>query len=111
MNQNQEIVWPEQAFTQIEQNVQTPYLPPRRSDRKYSLVLDLDETLIHYNEEIQRQQMQKNAMDFKAIHGRNPSNQELSQSATLIFQTRPYSSQFLQELSKLYEIIIFTAAD
>jgi hypothetical protein len=56
-------------------------------------VLDLDETLIHYNEDIQRQQIQKIAVDFKASHGRNPTNQELSAIVPqLIFQTRPYSS-------------------
>jgi predicted HAD superfamily phosphohydrolase YqeG len=26
-----------------------PYLPPIRKDRKYTLILDLDETLIHYD--------------------------------------------------------------
>ena len=49
--QQQEITWPDQAFTQIEQNVKTPFLPPIKNNRKYTLVLDLDETLIHYDEE------------------------------------------------------------
>ena len=44
-----EIAWPNQAFTRIEQSVQTPYLP-KESTKPYTLVLDLDETLIHYNE-------------------------------------------------------------
>ncbi len=43
-----DIAWPDEAFTQIEQNVETPYLP--NPTKPYTLVLDLDETLIHYNE-------------------------------------------------------------
>ena len=43
-----DIAWPDEAFTQIEQNVETPYLPP--ATKPHTLVLDLDETLIHYNE-------------------------------------------------------------
>jgi CTD small phosphatase-like protein 2 len=49
---------------------------------KYSLVLDLDETLIHYVE-----------------------NEEIS-----IVLVRPGANEFLEELSKYYELIIFTAA-
>jgi hypothetical protein len=48
-----DIAWPDEAFTQIEQNVETPYLPP--ATKPYTLVLDLDETLIHYNEAQQTQ--------------------------------------------------------
>ena len=57
------------------------YLPPLKS-RKYTLVLDLDETLIHFEEDTEGGQ----------------------------FLLRPFSNFFLQKLSKCYEIVIFTAA-
>ena len=53
-----------------------------KSTKEYSLVLDLDETLIHFS-----------------INGDNEGQ--------LFF--RPYLFQFLNSISKLYEIIIFTA--
>ena len=49
---------------------------------KYSLVLDLDETLVHYIEE-----------ENKAY-----------------VQVRPYADFFLNEMAKYFELIIFTAA-
>ncbi|CAD8047361.1 unnamed protein product [Paramecium sonneborni] len=54
---------------------QIPYLS---KTNKYTLILDLDETLVHYQE------------------GQ--------------FLVRPYAQQFLKEMSKFYEIVIFTAA-
>jgi len=56
-----------------------PFLPPPTGTREYTLVLDLDETLVHYFEE---------------------------RNTVLI---RPFASQFLQQMSALYEIVIFTA--
>ena len=61
-----------------------PYLK-NKSDKKYTLVLDLDETLIH----------------FKV----NPNNDS---SGTLLF--RPFITEFLSNISKLYELVVFTAA-
>ncbi len=58
------------------------FLPIKTSSFKYTLVLDLDETLIHYVEE------ENNAF----------------------IQIRPYAEEFIGELSKCYELIIFTAA-
>ena len=60
-----------------------PLIPAIRSDREYTLVLDLDETLIHFDE--------------------NPDG-------TSQFLIRPYAQSFLKEVSKCYELIIFTAA-
>ncbi|CAD8084697.1 unnamed protein product [Paramecium sonneborni] len=56
-----------------------PYLPKYYG---YTLVIDLDETLVHYQELVDDGQ----------------------------FLVRPYAEQFLIEMSKYYEIVIFTAA-
>lgn len=66
--------------------VKAPFLPAQRPehDGRYTLVLDLDETLIHF-------------VDLQ------------SQGQESFFRIRPYCMQFLQELSKLYEVVIFTA--
>ena len=58
-------------------------LPPIRTDgeqKEYTLVLDLDETLVHFDQ------------------GRR------------VYKVRPLCIRFLKDLSKLYEIVIFTAA-
>ena len=54
------------------------------TDRKYTLVLDLDETLIHY-------------VDMN-------SDEEDS-----YFLIRPFCKLFLESLEPFYEIVIFTA--
>ena len=61
-----------------------PYLV-NKSNKKYTLVLDLDETLIH----------------FKV----NPNNNNSG-----ILQFRPYISEFLSNIKDFYELIVFTAA-
>ncbi|CAD8138850.1 unnamed protein product [Paramecium pentaurelia] len=58
---------------------QIPYLS---KTNKYTLVIDLDETLVHYQELVDDGQ----------------------------FLVRPYAQQFLKEMSEYYEIVIFTAA-
>lgn len=55
---------------------------PRKCNRKYTLVLDLDETLIHFKNDISKPK----------------------------FLIRPNAYNFLKSASKHYEIIIFTAA-
>ena len=60
--------------------LKTPYLPEKTVSRKYTLVLDLDETLVHYKE------------------------------STSYILVRPYCLEFLQELHKWFELVIFTAA-
>ena len=59
-----------------------PYLPPLSQKYKYTLVLDLDETLVHY----------------------------VSDDDSAYIQIRPGAEEFIKELSEFYEIIIFTAA-
>ena len=63
-------------------NLKPPYLKPISPKYKYTLVLDLDETLIHY----------------------------ISDEISAYIQIRPGAEEFLKDLSKYYEIIIFTAA-
>ena len=59
---------------------EAPFLP--MTSKKYTLVLDLDETLVHYED-----------------------NGVLGQ-----FYLRPYAQEFLDEMAKYYEVVIFTAA-
>ena len=63
-------------------NVPSPFLPSLKNIIKYTLVLDLDETLVHY---------------FYTPSGGT-------------FLIRPFCYHFLYEMSKLFEIVIFTAA-
>jgi Dullard-like phosphatase family protein len=58
-----------------------PFLPPINPKYKYTLILDMDETLIHYF--------------FTHING--------------MFFVRPYCFNFLRELNDIYEIVTFTA--
>ena len=61
--------------------IKSPFLPSIYN-KQYTLVMDLDETLVHYIE-----------------------NEEKGQ-----YLSRPYAENFLKEMSKYYEIVIFTAA-
>lgn len=63
--------------------ISTPYLPPVNKKKHYTLVLDLDETLIHFKE-----------------------NDEFSGE----FFVRPYAEEFISNCAEYYEIVIFTAA-
>ena len=58
-----------------------PFLPSINPKYKYTLVLDIDETLVHYS--------------FTTVNGS--------------FLVRPYCFEFLEELNELYEIITFSA--
>lgn len=59
-----------------------PYLPLKVESLTYTLVLDLDETLVHYVEE--------------------------EDSAYIL--VRPGAERFIEETSKWFELVIFTAA-
>lgn len=61
-------------------------MPPKAdNESQYTLVLDLDETLIHY-----------------VVNGGQGGQESY-------FLVRPYCIEFLEELSKFYEIVVFTA--
>ena len=80
-----------------------PYLPPNNDARKYTLVLDLDETLIHYVEESQggcKCNIQSHEDPSSCTCG-NLDGQ---------FLVRPGAQAFLKEMSEFFEIVIFTAA-
>ena len=68
----------------LEKNkVKPPFLgPPSNPNKIFTLVVDLDETLVHYVEEENR----------------------------AFVQVRPYAEYFLTEMGKYFEIVIFTAA-
>ena len=59
------------------------FLPAKTKKSEYTLVLDLDETLIHYEE--------SDDGDDHVLY-------------------RPYAQKFITEIAKYYEIVIFTAA-
>ena len=80
--------------------VHPPFLPAKSIlDPPYTLVLDLDETLIH----------------FVSSQDQDPDDQQFLDDLEdgendFFYMIRPYCSKFLQDLSKFYEIVIFTAA-
>lgn len=59
-----------------------PFLADKKSEHRFTLVLDLDETLVHFEEV-----------------GDNGQ-----------FLVRPFAQQFLAEMGKVFEVVIFTAA-
>ena len=63
-----------------ERVIATPYIPPIAAGFEYTLVLDLDETLIHYKDDEE------------------------------YYLMRPGVSRFLEELSACYDIVLFTAS-
>lgn len=62
--------------------VYPPFLQPLEAGERYSLVLDLDETLIH----------------------------NVDTGSDSFFLVRPGCVEFIQTMAKYYEIVIFTAA-
>ena len=70
------------ALASQEEPPKPPFLSPISPKYKYTLVLDLDETLVHY----------------------------VSDNDSAYIQIRPGAEEFIKELSEFYEIIIFTAA-
>ncbi|CAD8044955.1 unnamed protein product [Paramecium primaurelia] len=67
--------------------------------KQKTLVLDLDETLIHCNEQPQMK------FDFKI-----PIQMPNGQTHEAGISVRPFAQQFLQECSKHFEVMIFTAS-
>jgi len=85
-------------YDRIKINDSVPYLPPIDNKYKYTLVLDMDETLIHF---VYRNKNIKNMITYNMIE-----QNDLSQLG--MFLLRPYIKYFFDKLKNLYEIIIFT---
>ena len=64
-------------------SLKNPYLPSKVSPHALTLVLDLDETLVHFED---------------------------NGDGSGIFNNRPYAAEFLQLMSQHFEVVIFTAA-
>ena len=91
-----------------------PYLPPISdvSKYKYTLVLDMDETLGHFiSNEIKNKYFSNYGYliyDDKNNFNKNSENKDKLKVG--LFLIRPYAKYFLEELNKMfYEIVIFTA--
>lgn len=81
--------------------VYPPYLPKKGIvESEYTLVLDLDETLIHF----------VNPKDELEDGGSLQLAELGDEENDFFYMIRPFCNKFLAELSKFYEIVIFTAA-
>jgi TFIIF-interacting CTD phosphatase-like protein len=80
-NNEETIVEIETLDSHIHAKPSIPYLPAK-ADKIYTLVLDLDETLVHYVED----------------------------TDNAYIQIRPGCENFIEEMAQYYELIIFTAA-
>ena len=77
--------------------VYPPFVPSIRPDREYTLVLDLDETLIHFREE-------------EVDRTEGETDDESKKEYEIFYMVRPGLHKFLTELEQHFELVIFTAA-
>ena len=79
--------------------VHPPYLPRKEIlDSPYTLVLDLDETLIHF-------------VSVKEQISGEQGNVPLEEGEDdFFYNIRPYCNRFLAELSNHFELVVYTAA-
>lgn len=75
------------------------YLPPKRTKKLKTLVLDLDETLVHCSENLDKKFDMKTKIKFNG-----------GETLDCGVSFRPFAAQFLRFMSNVYEIVIFTAS-
>lgn len=75
------------------------YLPPKRENIKKTLIFDLDETLIHCNEDPSAPSDIRLPIKF--------SGGEVIEASICV---RPFAKEIIVQLSQYYEIVIFTAS-
>ena len=78
-------------------------------DPEYTLVLDLDETLVHFAEEHEKQILLENRSMLMHKIAHNQIYELVEDDRTEYFYVRPFATKLLTELSRYYEIAIFTA--
>ena len=83
-------------FSQYRPNGDPVFLPP---SSKKTLVLDLDETLIHCNEA-------QDQLGDEVVHVTFPSGETVEAQINV----RPYCREFLLEMSKHFQVVVFTAS-
>ncbi len=81
--------------------MEIPLLPPIKG-REYTLVLDLDDTLIKFEEKVIRFPLREQLKVMNPIF--------LKENGVYIIHQRPGLQEFLTEMDKYYELVVFTAA-
>ena len=81
------------------------FLLPEKTSNKKTLVLDLDETLVHSVGGVENNEGEIPRHDFII---QIPQNNNLSHDVHVM--VRPHVEEFLERMSKRYELVIFTAS-
>jgi Dullard-like phosphatase family protein len=105
-----DVVSPAKSFYSSMDSHSEGFLPPKSPGSPiYTLVLDLDETLIHFTDDVERNELldKKHLLQYKLA--RKHIYKVTENGTEQYFHIRPYTTKLLSELSKYFEIIIFTA--
>ncbi|KAK8809382.1 hypothetical protein WA171_000966 [Blastocystis sp. BT1] len=85
-------------YSSIDSEFKTELLPPRESDPKFTVVLDLDETLVHCSTD-----------PLTHYHAKYTILWE-GHPVTIYARIRPYAKELLSYCSSFCEVIVFTAS-